>query len=80
MPRSTLAPQTTTCLGPDFAFAGVEGEGEGEGGYRCRGEGEWVSEMSGEGVLPSRASSGGIIRGFRKLGARVGSGKSEGNG
>ena len=45
--------------------------------------------MSGEGVLPSRASSGGgggggigggIIRGFRKLGARVGSGKSEGNG
>ena len=42
--------------------------------------------MGGEGVLPSRASSGGggsgggIIRGFRKLGARVGSGKSEGNG
>ena len=45
--------------------------------------------MSGEGVLPSRASSGGggggIIRGFRKPGARVGKdeggvGKSEGNG
>lgn len=38
--------------------------------------------MSGEGVLPSRASSGGggggIIRGFRKLGARVG--KDEGGG
>ena len=45
--------------------------------------------MGGEGVLPSRASSGGggggggIIRGFRKLGARVGKdggggGKSEG--